>query len=103
MLLEGILVVTKQDTASKDTFFLINLIFQSILRLKISHKKMKNVTRGGGGVRKVPKKCHVLFEWPLIRVGTDLVQNFECSTNFFNIFILHQSLFILLDQKKRSA
>ena len=19
----------------------------------------------GGGVRKVPKKCHVLFEWPL--------------------------------------
>ncbi len=21
---------------------------------------------GGGGVRKVPKKCHVLFEWPLI-------------------------------------
>ena len=20
---------------------------------------------GGGGVRKVPKKCHVLFEWPL--------------------------------------
>ena len=20
---------------------------------------------GGGGVRKVPEKCHVLFEWPL--------------------------------------
>jgi hypothetical protein len=25
----------------------------------------KNVTRGGGGGRKVPQKCHVLFEWPL--------------------------------------
>ena len=24
------------------------------------------MSRGeGGGVRKVPKKCHVLFEWPL--------------------------------------
>jgi hypothetical protein len=23
---------------------------------------MKNVTRGGG----MPKKCHVLFEWPLV-------------------------------------
>jgi hypothetical protein len=27
MLLEEKLVITKQDTASKDTFFLINLIF----------------------------------------------------------------------------
>jgi hypothetical protein len=56
MLLEEKLVVTKQDTASKDTFFLINLIFQSNIGLKISHQKMKNVTRGGGegGVRKVP-------------------------------------------------
>ncbi len=64
MLLEEKLVVTNQDTASKDTFFLINVIFQSNICLKISHLKMKNVTRGG--VRKVPKKCHVLFEWPLI-------------------------------------
>jgi len=23
--------------------------------------------RGGGGVRKVPKKCHVLFDWLLYR------------------------------------
>ena len=23
------------------------------------------MSRGGKGVRKVPKKCHVLFEWPL--------------------------------------
>ena len=23
------------------------------------------MSHGGGGVRKVPKKCHVLFEWPL--------------------------------------
>jgi hypothetical protein len=46
MLLGEKLVVTKQDTASKDTFFLINLIFQSNIGLKISHQKMKNVTRG---------------------------------------------------------
>ncbi len=24
-----------------------------------------------GGVRKVPKKCHVLFEWPLNRFTVD--------------------------------
>ncbi len=24
-----------------------------------------NHTNGGGGVRKVPKKCHILFEWHL--------------------------------------
>jgi hypothetical protein len=29
--------------------------------LKISHKKKKNATQGVG---KMPKNCHVLFEWP---------------------------------------
>ncbi len=62
MLLEEKLVVTKQDTASKETFFSTDLMFQSNIGLKISHQKMKNVT---WGVRNVPKKCHVLFEWPL--------------------------------------
>ncbi len=37
MLLEEKLVVTKQDIASKDTFFWIDLIFQSNIGLKISH------------------------------------------------------------------
>jgi hypothetical protein len=55
MLLGEKLVVTKKDTASKDTFFLIDLIFQSNIGLKISHLKMKNVTQGGGG-QKSPKK-----------------------------------------------
>jgi hypothetical protein len=55
ILLEGKLCVTKQDKASKDTFFLVLLIFQSNLSRKISHQKQ------------VPKKCHVLFEWPLIK------------------------------------
>jgi hypothetical protein len=49
MLLEEKLVITKQDKASKDTFFLIDIIFQSIIGLKISHLKTKNVTQGGGG------------------------------------------------------
>jgi hypothetical protein len=49
MLLEEKLVVTKHETASKDTFFLIDLIFQSNIGLKINHQKMKNVTPGGGG------------------------------------------------------
>jgi hypothetical protein len=39
MLLEEKLVVTKQDTASKDTFFLIDLIFQSNIGLKSVIKK----------------------------------------------------------------
>ncbi len=37
MFLEEKLDVTKQDTASKDTFFMINLIFQSNIGLIISH------------------------------------------------------------------
>jgi hypothetical protein len=68
MLLKEKLVVKKQDTAYKRNFLLIDLIFQSNIGLKISHQKMKNVTRVGGGVREVPKKCHVLFEWPLILI-----------------------------------
>ncbi len=57
--------LAKQDKASKDTFLQLLLIFQRNLSLKISHQKLKNVTQGGGGVRKKQKKCHVLFEWPL--------------------------------------
>ena len=29
-------------------------------------EKLKCHIRGGGGVRKVPKRCHVLFEGPLM-------------------------------------
>ena len=35
---------------------------------------------GGGGIRKGPKKCHVLFEWPLIsnkKTYTVFVINFN--------------------------
>ncbi len=46
MILEEKLFITKQDKASKDTFFLIHLVFQSNLSLKISHQKLKNVTQG---------------------------------------------------------
>jgi hypothetical protein len=56
MLLEEKLFITKQDKASKDTFFLIRLIFQSNLSLKISRQKLKNVTPGGGGGKKKAKK-----------------------------------------------
>jgi hypothetical protein len=49
MLLKEKLVVAKQDIAPKDTFFLIDLIFQSTIGLKISQQKIKNVTRGEGG------------------------------------------------------
>ncbi len=64
LLFEGQLFDTKQDKASTDTFLFIHLKFQSYLGLKIGHQKVKNVTRG-----KVPKKCHVLFEWPLASKG----------------------------------
>jgi hypothetical protein len=39
MPLEEKLFITKQDKASKDTFFLIHLSLQSNLSLKISHQK----------------------------------------------------------------
>jgi hypothetical protein len=33
---------------------------------------MKNVTLEGGGGLKVRKRCHVLFEWPLVTYKTYL-------------------------------
>jgi hypothetical protein len=65
MLLGENFVVTKQDTASKDTLFLIDLIFQSNIGLK-SHQKMKNATRGRGGVRKVEKSVTYYLNGPLL-------------------------------------
>jgi hypothetical protein len=47
MLLKEKLVVKKPDTASKETFFLTDLIFQCNMGQNQS-SKMKNVTRGGG-------------------------------------------------------
>jgi hypothetical protein len=37
-------------------------------RVKIGDPKREKCHTGGrgGGYRKVPRKCHVLFEWPLI-------------------------------------
>ncbi len=56
--------VTRQDKASKDTFFPTHLKFYSNLGIKISDlKKEKCHTEGG---QKSAKKCHILFEWPLI-------------------------------------
>ncbi len=62
MLLEGKLFVTKQAKASKNTFFLNHLIFQSNLSLKISNQKLKNVTQGEGeGGQKSDKKVsHII-------------------------------------------
>jgi hypothetical protein len=34
------------------------------------------MSHGGGGVRKVPKKCHVLFEWPLSNICACTVWKF---------------------------
>jgi len=35
-------------------------------------KSKVHTGRRGGGARKVPKKCHILFEWPLThRLGTE--------------------------------
>jgi hypothetical protein len=72
MFLEEKLVVTKQDTASKDTFFLIDLIYQSNIGLKTSHQKMKNVTRGGGrgGPGGVQKSVTYYLNGPLFDLVT---------------------------------
>jgi hypothetical protein len=39
------------------------------IMLKNQCSKIENVTLGGGGVQKVPKKCHVLFEWSLMQIS----------------------------------
>jgi hypothetical protein len=56
--------VTRQHQASKNTFFLIHLIFQSYLGLKISDlKKEKCHTRGRG--QKIAKKVsHIIWMAP---------------------------------------
>ncbi len=64
----------KQDKASKDTFFLIHLTFQSNLSLQISLQKLKNISdhRGGGmGVTKGPKSVTNYLNGPLTS-GTKL-------------------------------
>jgi hypothetical protein len=48
MLLEVKLLVRKQDKASKDTFSSNSIDIAEQFKPKISHQKMKNVTRGGG-------------------------------------------------------
>jgi hypothetical protein len=63
MLLEEKLFDRKQDKASKDALFLIHLIFQSNLSLKISHQKLKNVTRGGGS-EKCQKVSRIIWMAP---------------------------------------
>ncbi len=51
----------------KDTVFLIHFAVQSKLGLKISDQKRDIChTVGGAGVRKLPIKCRVLFEWPVV-------------------------------------
>ncbi len=59
-LLEGKLLVTKQDNALKDTFFQQHLIFQSNWGLQISHQKLKNVAAEGGGVEKCQKVSRII-------------------------------------------
>ncbi len=52
----------------KYTLFILHFTVQIILGLKMTDYEKKNVTGGWGwgwGVREVPKKCHVLVEWPL--------------------------------------
>ncbi len=61
--MEEKLFITKQDKASKDTFFPIHLLFQRKPKIQ-SSKIEKCHTGGGGGGRKMPKKWHVLFLWP---------------------------------------
>ena len=59
--------VREQGKALKDTsFLLIKFTVQSPLVLK----KDIFIFKISHGVRKVPKKCHVLFEWPLSLVHT---------------------------------
>ncbi len=64
-LLDVKLFDTVQDKASKDSFFLIHLKFQSNLGLKLGDWKLKNVTRGGGGSEKRQKSVTYYLNGPL--------------------------------------
>ncbi len=64
MLSEGKFFITKQDKASKDTFFLLHFIFQSNLSLEISHQKLKNVTQGGGGRKSAKNVSRIIWMAP---------------------------------------
>jgi hypothetical protein len=63
MLLEVKLFVTMQDKASKETFFLVHIIFQSNLVTKIQSSKIEkcHTGEGGGGIRKEPKEVSGIF------------------------------------------
>ncbi len=70
-LLETKSFVWQQDQALKDTFFLNNFGVKSKEGLKTIDQKWSKCHTGG--VRKVPKKCHVLFEWPLTLIQLKLL------------------------------
>jgi hypothetical protein len=68
-LLEVKSYVWQQYLAFKDTLIFIWFVVQSKLGLIIGDQIQKNVTLGGGGVRKVPKS---VSEWPLIDLWDNL-------------------------------
>ncbi len=45
------------------------------------------MSQRGGGVGKVPKKCHVLFEWPLKHIRTCFVN--VCFKTCMQCFYIH--------------
>jgi hypothetical protein len=63
--LEGKLFVTKQDKASIHRYFIFNSLNISEQSRPINLSSKIEKCHTGGGVVKVSKKCHVLFEWPL--------------------------------------
>jgi hypothetical protein len=63
MLLEGILFDTKQDNASKDTFF-------NLCNISKQFRPKNQLSKFEKGHNKSDKKCHILFEWPLWRQQT---------------------------------
>jgi len=78
----------KQDQALKDTLFLKSF-HNSILALSLK-KGEKNITYAHiRGIRKVPQKCHVLFEWTLTEINR-IKLNF--TPDAFILTILNLSL-----------
>ena len=43
----------------------------------------------GGGIRKVPKKCHVLYEWPKVMKKEQRKKN-TLNPCFFNVGVNNQ-------------
>ena len=75
-------------TILKSKFYFGIVVILDFELLNFTNLVKKSHCGPGEGVRKVPKKFHVLFEWPLtiLKLYSSIVQNLDCFFGF-KIFV----------------